>query len=45
VKLESTSLGISGGLRFLSLSTGLLGLVVGLLRWLAPSPPLRMSTR
>jgi MFS transporter, DHA2 family, multidrug resistance protein len=45
VKLESTARGVSGGLRFLSVTTGLLGLVVGLLRWWAPSPPLRMVTR
>jgi MFS transporter, DHA2 family, multidrug resistance protein len=45
VKLESTARGVSGGLRFLSLTTGVLGLLVGLLRWWAPSPPLRMVTR
>ncbi len=44
VKLESTARGLSGGLRFLSLTTGVLGLVLGLLRWLAPSPPLRRVT-
>jgi hypothetical protein len=36
---------VTGGLRFLSLTIGVLGLVVGLLRWLTPSPPLRMVTR
>jgi MFS transporter, DHA2 family, multidrug resistance protein len=45
VKLQSTARGVSGGLRFLSLTIGGLGLVVGLLRWLAPSLPLRMVTR
>jgi hypothetical protein len=45
VKLESTARGIRSGLRFLSLMTGALGLVVGLLRWGAPSPPLRTVTR
>jgi MFS family permease len=44
-KVESAARGVSGGLRFLSLTTGGLGLVVGLLRWLAPSPPLRTVTR
>src|SRR5262245_12592155 len=44
VKLQSTARGVSGGLRFLSVTTGVLGLVVGLLRWLAPSPPLRKIT-
>jgi hypothetical protein len=34
--------GVSGDPRFLSLTTGVLGLVVGLLRWFAPSPPPRM---
>jgi hypothetical protein len=45
VKVESAARGVSGGLRFLSLMTGGLGLAVGLLRWLAPSPPLRTVTR
>jgi MFS family permease len=45
VKVESAARGVSGGLRFLSLTTGILGLVVGLLRWWAPSPPLRKVTR
>ena len=45
VKLESTARGVSGGLQFLSLTTGVLGLVIGLLRWLVPSQPLRMVTR
>jgi MFS family permease len=45
VKLESTARGVSGGLRFLSLTTGALGLVVGLLRWVAPSSPIRTVTR
>ena len=45
VKLESTARGVSGGLRFLSLTTGVLGLVVGLFRWWAPGPPLRRVTR
>ena len=44
VKLESAARGVSGGLRFLSIITGVLGLVIGLLRWLAPSPPVRMIT-
>jgi predicted MFS family arabinose efflux permease len=44
VKLESAARGVSGGLRFLSLTTGALGLVVALLRWVAPSPPLRKVT-
>ncbi|OWK38212.1 MFS transporter [Fimbriiglobus ruber] len=44
VKLEATARGMSGGLRFLSLTTGVLGLVVGLLRLFAPSPPLRKIT-
>jgi MFS family permease len=44
-KLESTARGVSGGLRFLSLTTGVLGLVVALLRWLAPSRPIRTITR
>jgi MFS family permease len=45
VKLESVARGIRSGLRFLSLITGALGLVVGLIRWLAPSHPMRMITR
>ena len=45
VKIESTARGVSGGLRFLSLTIGLLGLIVGLLRWLAPSPALRTVTK
>ena len=45
VKLESTARGVGGGLRFLSLTTGVLGLVVGLFRWWAPGPPLRTVTR
>jgi MFS family permease len=44
-KLEAVARGVSGGLRFLSLATGTLGLVVGLIRWLAPSPPIRTITR
>src|SRR5262249_33114555 len=39
VKLQSAARGVSHGLRFLSLTTGALGLVLGLLRWFAPSPP------
>jgi hypothetical protein len=35
---------VSGGLRFLSLTTGALGLVVGLIRLLAPSRPVRTIT-
>jgi MFS family permease len=45
VKLESTARGVTGGLRFLSLTIAVLGVVVGLLRWFAPSQPLRMVTR
>jgi MFS family permease len=45
VKLESTARGVSGGLRFLSVVIGILGLAIATLRWLAPSPPLRMVTR
>jgi hypothetical protein len=45
VKLESTARGVSDGLRFLSLTTGTLGLVIGLLRWIVPSQPLRTVTR
>src|SRR5207244_3514870 len=45
VKLQSTARGASGGLRFLSLTTGVLGLVIGLLRWWAPGPHLRTVTR
>ena len=45
VKLESTARGVSGGLRVLSIITGVLGLVVGLLRLFAPSSPLRKVTR
>jgi MFS family permease len=45
VRVESAARGVSGGLRFLSLMTGGLGLAVGLLRWLAPSPPIRPVTR
>jgi MFS family permease len=45
VKVESAARGVSGGLRFLSLVTGGLGLAVGLLRWLAPSLPIRTVTR
>jgi MFS transporter, DHA2 family, multidrug resistance protein len=45
VKLESTARGVSGGLRFLSLTTGALGLAIGLVRWLAPGQPMRMVTR
>ncbi len=44
-KVESAARGVRSGLRFLSLITGVLGLVVGLLRWWAPSPPLRTVTR
>src|SRR5262245_29761564 len=44
VKLQSTARGVSDGLRFLSITNGILGLVVALLRWLAPSPPLRKVT-
>ncbi|MBP3954887.1 MFS transporter [Gemmata sp. G18] len=44
VKFESTARGVSGGLRFLSLTTGVLGLVIGLLRWFTPSTPLRKIT-
>ncbi|HJZ56883.1 MAG TPA: hypothetical protein VKE74_18080, partial [Gemmataceae bacterium] len=44
VKLESAARGVSGGLRFLSLTMGGVGLVVALLRWVAPSPPLRKVT-
>jgi MFS family permease len=43
-KVESAARGVSDGLRFLSLTTGIFGLVVGLLRWLAPSPPVRTIT-
>jgi MFS family permease len=45
VKVESAARGVSGGLRFLSLMMGGLGLAVGLLRWLAPSPPVQTVTR
>jgi MFS family permease len=45
VKLESVARGIRSGLRFLSLITGILGLILGLLRWLAPGRPLRSITR
>jgi MFS family permease len=45
VKLESAARGVSDGLRVLSLTTGALGLVVGLLRWWAPSPAIRTVTR
>jgi MFS transporter, DHA2 family, multidrug resistance protein len=44
VKMESSARGVSNGLRFLSLTTGFLGLLVGLTRWLAPIPPLRKVT-
>jgi MFS transporter, DHA2 family, multidrug resistance protein len=44
VKLQSTARGVSNGLRFLSLITGSLGLVVAVLRLVAPSPPLRKVT-
>lgn len=45
MKLQSMDRGVSDGLRFLSLTIGVLGVVVGLLRWCAPGPPLRMVTR
>ena len=45
VKLESVAHGIRSGLRFLSLATGMLGLILGLLRWLAPGHPLRTITQ
>lgn len=45
MKLESAARGVSVGFQFLSLTTGILGLVIGLLRWLAPSPPIRAVTR
>jgi MFS family permease len=44
-KLEATARGVRSGLRFLSLTTGGLGLVIGLIRLLAPSPPLRTISR
>ncbi len=45
VKVESAAHGVQSGLRFLSLITGGLGLVVGLVRLLAPGVPLRTVTR
>jgi MFS family permease len=45
VKLESLAHGIRSGLRFLSLTTGMLGLILGLLRWLAPGRSLRSISR
>jgi hypothetical protein len=41
MKLQSTARGVSHGLRFPSLTTVILELVVGLLRWVAPNQPLR----
>ena len=45
VKLELTARGVSGGLRFLSVMTGMLGLALATLHWLAPSQPLRAVTK
>jgi hypothetical protein len=45
VKLEAAAHGVRSGLRFLSLITGVLGCVIGLLRLLAPAAPLRTISR
>ena len=44
VKIESAARGVQGGLRFLSLTTGALGLLIGLIRLLAPGRPVRTIT-
>ena len=44
-KLQATALGVRGGLRFLSLTTGVLGLAIALLRWLAPGRTVKPVTR
>jgi MFS family permease len=44
-KLEATARGVRSGLRFLSLTTGALGLAIGLIRLLAPGRVVRTITR
>jgi MFS family permease len=45
VKLEAAARGVRSGLRFLSLTTGAFGVIIGLLRLFAPSRPVQLITR
>lgn len=44
VKSQSAAHGVRSGLRFLSLTTGVLGLIIGSIRLLAPGRPVRTIT-